>query len=163
MESDTQGVSGFDPEKFLDMGTEKAGVRRPPISPGLSFLGTIGEPKARVNQGKAGGPNEGKTYVFCDVPITLDLSTSPSEVQKVGVDKVTLRHGFSIEFDSNGELDFSPGKNRVLTTYREILNLNQAGVRFTPRMLMGRIVRAKVKHRTNEGEIYDDIDSVAKP
>jgi hypothetical protein len=163
MENENSGVSNFDPDKFLDMGTETAGVRRPPIASGLSFLGTIGEPKARVNQGKAGGPNEGKTYVFCDVPITLDLSTSPAEVQRVGVDKVTLRHGFSMDLDTNGELDFSPGKNRVLTAYREILGLNQDGVKFTPRHLVGRIVRAKVKHRTNEGEVYDDIDSVAKP
>lgn len=158
MENDN--ASGFNPEQFLDMGTEEAGVRRPPLSPGLSFLGTIGEAKARVNQGKK---NPGETYVFCDVPIALDVSTHPTEVARIGADKVTLRHSFIIDLDANGQLDFSPGKNRVLTGYREILNLNEKGRTFTPRMLLGRIIRAKVKHRTHEGEVYDDIDSVAKP
>jgi hypothetical protein len=150
----------FNPETFLDQPTEEAGTRRPPISSGLAFLGTIGEPKARANRGK-NDPTQ--TYVFCDVPITLDLTTAPSEVQRVGVDKVTLRHSFILDLDSNGQLDWSPGKNRVLTSYREILNLNEKGRAFTVRMLTSRIVKAKIKHRTNEGEIYDEIDSVAKP
>jgi hypothetical protein len=158
--TEVTSAGGFNPELFLDMPTDKAAVRRPPVASGLSFLGTIGEPKARVVQGKQ---DASKTYVFCDIPITLDLSTSPSEVQRVGIDKVTLRHGISLDIGDDGQLDWSTGRNPGLAQYREALGLNDDGRTFTPRMLQGRIVRAKVKHRTNEGEIYDDIDSVAKP
>lgn len=158
--TDQDNTGGFDPASFLDQPTEQAAVRRPPVASGLSFLGTIGEPKARVTQGKQ---DPSKTYIFCDIPITLDLSTSPSEVQRVGVDKVTLRHGISLDIGTDGKLDWSTGRNRGLAQYREALGLNEDGRTFTPRMLQGRIVRAKVKHRTNEGEVYDDIDSVAKP
>jgi hypothetical protein len=155
--------STFNPDTFLDQSTEEAGVRRPPVSSGQAFLGTIGEPKARVVQGKVGGKAEGQTFVFCDIPITIDLSTSPTEVQRVGVDKVTLRHSISLDYLDNGALDWSAGKNRGLTGYREALGLNEKGRLFTPRQLVGRIIRAKVSHRTNEGEVYDQIESVAKP
>jgi hypothetical protein len=153
-------MSAFNPETFLDQSTTEQGTRRPPISSGLDFIGVIGEPKARVNPGKK---DPTQTYTFCDVPITLDLSTHPTEAARVGADKVTLRHSFSLDFTESGALDWNPGKNRVLTAYREILGLNQSGQTFSPRMLVGRIIRAKVKHRTNEGDIYDEIDSVAKP
>lgn len=111
------------------------------------------------------------TYVFCDIPIKLDLSTHPSEVARVGVDKVTLRHSGAIDYLPNGALDWAPGKNRLLTAYREALGLNTPGSTFSPRMLIGRIVRAKVGHRpgqendpvTGKPEVYDEIAAVTRP
>ena len=159
--------SAFNPDTFLDQSTTEAGTRRPPINSGLEFLGVIGEPKARNVQGKQ---DPSKNYVFCDIPITLDLTTSPSEAQRVGQDRVTLRHSISIDFTESGALDWAPGKNRGLTIYRSVLDLNKPGQTFSPRMLVGRIVRAKVKHRTNMEERdergeplkYDEIDMVTK-
>ena len=160
--------SVFNPDTFLDQTTTTAGSRRPPVSAGLAFLGAIGEPKARNVPGKK---DPAKVYVFCDIPITLDLSTHPTEVQRLGQDKVVLRHSGMIDYNSDGTLDWSPGKNKFLTAYREALNLNQDGSTFSPRMLVGRIVRAKVGHRPGEGvdpvtgrpEVYDEIDSVTRP
>lgn len=160
--------SVFNPDTFLDQSTTEQGSRRPPIASGLDFLGEIQEFKARVVQGKK-DPNQ--SYVFCDIPIKLDLTTHPSEVSRVGVDKVTLRHSGAIDYLPNGALDWSPGKNRLLTAYREALNLNSSGQMFTPRMLIGRIVRCKVGHRqgeqadpvTGKPEIYDEISGVTKP
>jgi hypothetical protein len=161
-------MSEFNPETFLDQSTTEAGSRRPPVASGLDFLGVIGEPKARANPGKK---DPSKVYVFCDIPITLDLTSHPSEVARVGQEKVVLRHSISIEYTETGALDWSPGKNRGLTAYREALGLNTPGMTFSPRMLVGRIVRCKVGHRTGQEsdpttgkpEIYDEIAAVTRP
>lgn len=159
--------SAFNPDTFLDQTTDQQGTSRPPISSGLSFMGIIGEPKARTNPGKK---DPSKTYVFADIPITLDLSTQPTEVARVGQDKVVLRHSISIEYTSDGALDWSPGANRGLTAYREALDLNKPGTIFSPRMLIGRIVKCKIGHRngteidpvTGALRVYDEISAVTK-
>lgn len=161
-------TSAFNPETFLDQGTTEAGTRRPPVSSGLEFLGIIKDFKSRVTEGKK---DPSKTYVFCDAILELDLTTQPQEVQRLGVERVSLRHSGSLDVLPNGELDWSPGKNRFLTAYREATNLNNPGSAFSVRMLIGRIVRAKVGHRTGEQndpltgrpEIYDEISGVARP
>jgi hypothetical protein len=160
--------SVFNPESFLDQSTTEQGSRRPPVASGLDFLGEIQEPKARVVPGKK-DPNA--SYVFVDIPIKVDLTTHPSEVARVGVDKVILRHSGSLDYTPSGALDWNPGKNRMLTAYREALNLNEPGTTFSPRMLIGRIIRVKVGHRTGQEndpvtgkpEIYDEISGVTKP
>jgi hypothetical protein len=160
--------SAFNPDTFLDQSTDQAGSRRPPIASGLSFLGEIQEFKARVVQGKK---DTSQSFVFCDIPIKIDLTTVPTEVKRVGVEKVVLRHSGLIDYLPNGALDWSPGKNRLLTAYREALGLNTPGSTFSPRMLIGRIVRAKVGHRpgqendpiTGQPEIFDEISAVTRP
>jgi hypothetical protein len=161
--------SAFNPDTFLDQSTTEQGTRRPPISSGLDFLGVIGENiKARANQGKK---DPTKTYVFADIPITLDLSTHPTEVARIGMDKVTLRHSIAVDYNSDGSLDWSPGRNRDLTAYREVLGLNTPGMTFSPRMLVGRIVRCKIGHRTSDRvdpitgkpEVYDEIAAITRP
>lgn len=157
--NDTTSTSAFNPETFLDQTTSEQGQRRPPVASGLDFVGVIGEPKARSVQGKK---DPTQSYVFCDIPITLDLTTHPSEAARVGQEKVTLRHSISLDFTPQGALDWAPGKNRALTAYREALGLNEKGQSFSPRMLVGRFIRAKVGHRTNEGDVYDEIASVTR-
>lgn len=161
--------SVFNPETFLDQSTTEQGSRRPPVSSGLEFLGVIKEPKARVVQGKK-DPNA--SFVFVDIPIELDLTTHPTEVSRLGgLEKVQLRHSGSIDYTPEGALDWAPGKNRLLTAYREALNLNEKGSTFTPRMIVGRIVRCKVGHRqgdqvdpsTGKLEQYDQIDAITRP
>jgi len=161
-------TSAFNPDTFLDQSTTEQGTRRPPVSSGLDFLAVIGEPKARVVQGKK-DPNA--SFVFVDISMTLDLTTHPTEVARVGQEKVTLRHSGSIEYNPDGSLDWSSGKNRFLTAYREALNLNEPGQPFTPRMLIGRIIRAKVGHRpgqetdptTGATVMYDEVNAVTRP
>lgn len=160
--------SAFNPETFLDQSTTEQGTRRPPVASGLSFLGIIGEPKARVVSGKK-DPNA--SFVFCDVPITIDLTTAPTEVTRVGQEKVVLRRSISIEYNSDGSLDWSSGRNRGLTEFREATGLNNPGQPFTPRMLVGRIVKCKIGHRagtnvdpsTGATEMFDEVSAVVKP
>jgi hypothetical protein len=160
--------SAFNPDTFLDQSTDQAGSRRPPIASGVEFLGEITSVSARNVEGKK---NPGEVYTFCDIQIRLDLTTVPTEVARVGVEKVVLKHGGSIDYTPSGALDWNPGKNRFLTAYREALRLNEPGQTFSPRMLIGRIVRAKVGHRTGnqndpvtgKPEIYDEIAAVTRP
>lgn len=158
--------SAFNPDTFLDQTTTSAGASRPPISAGLDFLGVIGTPKARSSPGKK---DPSQTYIFCDIPITVDLSTNPSEANRVGTDKVTLRHSGSIDY-KDGTLDWSTGKNMFLLGYREALGLNQDGSSFSPRMLEGRVVRVRIGQRqgtdtdplTGRPRIYDEVAAITR-
>lgn len=160
--------SAFNPETFLQQTTTEQGTRRPPVSSGLDFLGVIKDIKARSVEGKK---DPSKNYVFGDALIEIDLTTQPQEVVKIGAEKVTLRHSGSIDVLPNGSLDWSPGKNRWLTAYRESCKLNEKDQAFSPAMLVGRIVRVKVGHRTGEAidpvtgrpEVYDEVASVTRP
>lgn len=154
--------SAFDPSSFLDTTTTDALTRRPPIPAGKELLGIIGEPKPRQSQGKK-DPNA--TYTFLDLPVEFDLaSQDPNLAAQIGQDKVTLTYGFMIDITASGGLDTSAGKNGRLRQLREALSMNVPGQTFNPRMLQGRQARFKISHRVNEmdGEIYDQIDGVAK-
>lgn len=152
-------MSNFDPAAFLDTTYTESNTKRNPIPSGTDIVGVIGEPKARVWQGKA-DPTKSGTVV--DVPIEIDLSSYPDLQTKVGVPKVTLVDGIMLDQTEGGMLDFSPGKNSKLRRYREALGLNKSGEAFSFRMMQGRTIRVKVSHRTYEGDIFDQVDSVAK-
>jgi hypothetical protein len=154
-------MTNFDPASFLDATTQDALTRRPPIPAGTELVGIIGEPKPRQSQGKK---DPTATFTFLDLPIELDLTQNPAIRQLIGQDKVTLTYGFMVDLSPSGGLDTSPGKNGRLRQLREALGMNTAGQAFNPRMLQGRQVRVKISHRINEmdGEVYDQVDGVAK-
>lgn len=153
--------SAFDVSTFLDATTTDALSRRPPIPAGTELLGIIGEPKARQSQGKK---DPTQTFTFLDLPVEFDLNQIPAVREAVGQDKVTLTYGFMVDITPSGALDTSAGKNGRLRQLREALDMNKAGQTFNIRMLQGRQARFKISHRVNEldGEIYDQVDSVAK-
>ena len=72
--------------------------------------------------------------------ITVDI---PVEViddnvrQKMGVQKVVTRYRMILDFDANGNFDFSEGKNVKLGKLRDALNQNQPGVSWNWSMLPG--------------------------
>lgn len=153
--------SAFDPASFLDATTTEALTRRPPIPAGTELLGIIGEPKPRQSPGKK---DPTQVYTFLDLPIEFDLSQNPAVQAQIGQPKVTLTYGFMIDVTASGALDTSAGKNGRLRQLREALGMNAPGQPFSPRMLQGRQIRAKIGHRVDErdNEVYDQVDGVAK-
>lgn len=152
-------ISNFDPSAFLDAQITEASVRRNPIPAGSDVIAVIGEPKARSWTGKN---DPTKSGVVVDVPLEIDLSMFPELAAQVGVPKVTLTDGIMLDTTESGGIDNSPGKNGKLRRYREALGMNNPGEPFSFRAMQGRLIKVKIKHRVYEGELYDEVDSVAK-
>ncbi len=150
-------MSTFDPSAFLDATITEPSTKRSPLPAGMDFVGVIGEVKARTWQGKN---DPTKSGVVMDVPVEIDLSAYPGV--NIGATKVTLTDGIMLDVTDSGMIDNSPGKNGKLRRYREALNMNKAGDAFSFRAMQGRTIKVKISHRTYEGEIFDQIDSVAK-
>lgn len=151
--------STFDPSLFLDATITEASTKRNPIPAGADVTAVIGEPKSRTWQGKN---DPTKSGVVVDLPLEIDLSMYPELATHVGVPKVTLTDGIMLDLTDNGQIDMAPGKNGKLRRYREALGMNVAGQPFSFRAMQGRLIKVKISHRTHEGEIYDQVDSVAK-
>jgi hypothetical protein len=151
--------SAFDPELLLAATTDIAAVRRPPIPAGSEVIGIIGEPVVRQSSGKK---DPTQTYTFVDFPIELDLTTVAGLQELVGTPKIILKHGVGLQLTDAGLIDWGIGKNAGLRRMREALDMNTAGQPFSIRGMQGRPIRVKVGNRTYEGEIFDEIDSVAK-
>ena len=147
-------MSMFDAESFLDATITDVQTKRPPLPAGSDWIGTIGTPKVRVNQGKA---DPTKTYTGVDIPVKLDTSSL-----KDYPESVILTYGFLLDLNDSGGIDLAPGKNGRLRTLREALGMNSPGAPFSFRSIEGRQIRVKIKHEPYEGEIYDRVDSVAK-
>lgn len=159
-------ATSFDPEEFLGATTTDALVRRPPLPIG-DYLGITGDitseswssnkPDAKVKSG-----------VKFNIPVRIDLSQYPEQQALLGgIEAVVLTAGVMIDSVVNpttgkATIDWGVGKNGGLRRWREATNCNNPGETFSPRQMSGRQVLVKVKHRPYQGELYDDIDSVAK-
>jgi hypothetical protein len=160
--STNQG-SIFSPESFLDATTTEESIKRPPLPAGRDFISSIVEVKSRTWVGKK-DPTKGGIVV--DVKHEFDLSAYPDVKTALGgIEKVVITDGIMLDLTEGGSIDYAPGKNGKLRLYREALGLNVAGQGFSIRMFQGRQVRAKIKHVPSEtvpGEVYDNIETVAK-
>lgn len=152
-------MSTFDPSTFLDATITQESVRRNPIPAGLDLTGIIGEVKGRTWQGRA---DPSKSGIVMDVPIEIDLTAYPDVQKVVGVPRITLTDGLMLDLTDAGTIDLAPGKNGKLRRYREALNMNKAGEPFSFRLMQGRMIKVKISHRTYEGDIFDQVESVAK-
>jgi hypothetical protein len=154
-------TSSFDPTVFLDATTTDAFTRRPPLPANAEFIGMIGEPKTRQTKGTK-ETNKDEIYTWLDLPITIDLNAYPQVHSSLNVDQVTLTYGVRLDITPSGTLDGSTGKNGGLRQLRDALGMNVAGQAFNIRMMQGRQIRVKISHRTYQGDVFDQIDSVAK-
>jgi hypothetical protein len=152
---------GFDPNVFLGATITEASVRRPPIPGGLSFPGTLGTPITRQTEGKKES-NMGQMYLWCDIPVEVDITGNPQVKDHVGLDKVNLRYSFRLDTKPSGGLDMAPGKNNGLRILRDAVGMNVEGQPFNILMVAGRQVLCKIGNRPYQGEIYDEIDAIAK-
>lgn len=149
-------MSTFDPQSFLDATMDEPLTKRPPINPG-SYSAVIGEPKTRAWQSKDGS----KSGIALDVP--LEISLDANEATRVGQPTVVISDSVMLDLTENGALETAPGKNRKLRNYREALNLNNPGDKFSFRMLQGRPIKVAVKHDAVDGEVYERVGAVARP
>jgi|SRR5208337_2464973 len=151
-------MSAFEVDTFLDSTTTDAGSRRPPIPAGINLIGEITDIKGRVNQGKK---DPSKTYTALDVQIKCQVT--PELVADGQPETVVYTDGILLDLTPDGRgLDWAPGKNTKLTKYRMALDMNTPGQAFSPRQMIGRMLRIQVAHEAYQGEIYDRVGSVAK-
>lgn len=150
--------SNFDPASFLDATIDQPSTRRPPLPAGKVYQGTITDLKSRSWQGKKDVTQSGVAF---DVVIKVQV-TDPEEQATQGTNEVTLQDSIMLNMTPAGLLDNSPGKNNQLRRYREALGMNEPGIAFVPRQMIGRALLVKIKHEPYQGEMYDKIDSVAR-
>lgn len=150
----------FDPASYLEAALTEPSTRRPPLPAGRDFVGFISTVTSRSWQGKK---DPSKSGIAVDVSITLDLTAYPDlgEAYK-GINQVILIDGVMLDLTEGGMIDNSPGKNGKLRRYREALDMNKPGVPFSWNQAVGHQILVKISHRTYEGELYDEVDSVAR-
>lgn len=152
----------FDPQAFLDQTTETALERRPPV-PALEYLATIEDLQPKPWQSKDKYNDDGtlKSGLMFEITLAVQL---PQEVQDMcKIQKLTLTDRPMIDMlpDKTG-IDYSLGKNGRLRTYREATGLNVAGQPFSPRMLVGRMVKVRVTHEEYQGNLQERVGAIAK-
>lgn len=153
----------FDASQFLDSTTTEAGEKRDNLPTGQPWNAEIGEVAARAVQGKKDAT---QTYLFFDFPMTINLKDEyPDVAAKIGIDKLTLKYGCSVDLTESGAMDWSKGKNSGLRILREATGTNVAGQPWSARMLTGHRVQILLKLREypeGSGNLLEDVKSVAK-
>jgi hypothetical protein len=151
--------SQFDADAFLDSSISEPTTRRKPLPAGSDFVGIIGEVKSRTWQGRKDPSQSG---VAIDVPVTIDLSAYPATKALTGADQVVLTDSIMLDLTDSGSIDNSPGKNGKLRRYRDALNMNNPGDTFSFRKMQGRQLKVRISHREYQGDMFDQIETVAK-
>jgi hypothetical protein len=154
--------STFDPNQFLDATTTEALVKRTPIPVGSVLQGIITDAVARSWTSKKEDAKV-KAGIAVDLKIEINLNAYPDVKAIVRADTVVMTPGIMLDMKEDGKsIDWSVGKNGNLRRYREALDMNKPGEPFSIRQMVGRPILVKIKHRSYEGEFYDEVDSVAK-
>jgi hypothetical protein len=154
-------MSDFDPTAFLDGATEQVSERMPNLPAGQDYISTIESVDFRKVQGKK---DPAATFLFMDVKHKIDTSRVEINGHAYPTPTRTIVDGFIVNTKEGNPnaIDYGPGKNGRIRQYREALGLNEAGVTFSPRAMIGRQLRVKTKLDPYEGDFFDKIDSVAK-
>lgn len=137
----------FDPTAFIDQTTEVASERRPPV-PALDYNAIVKDLKSVAWQSKdkiEEATGQLKSGLKFEIQLEVDLPLETQEACKIK--KLVLTDGVMLDLnESRTAIDYSIGKNNRLRQYREATNLNEPGKPFSPRMLVGRMVRVRVTH-----------------
>lgn len=153
----------FDPSQFLDSTTTEAGEKRDNLPTDRPYNAELGEVSAKSVQGKKDAT---QTYLFFEYPVVIDLKGEyPDIAAKIGVDKVTMKYGCSVDLTESGAMDWSKGRNTGLRILREATGTNVAGQPWSARMLTGRRVQVLLKLREypeGSGNLLEDVKSIAK-
>jgi hypothetical protein len=144
-------MSNFDPTKFLSATTTHASEKRDPLPEG-NYQAVIGQLGV-----KAWEKND-RSGVYLTVPLAIQV---PAEQQEtVGKEMLTLTDTIMLDLDSNGDIDYSKGKNAKLTNYRDATGTNEEGEEFAPAMLQGRSLQVRIKHDMYEGTVQEKVKGV---
>jgi len=156
-------MSLFDIDQYLDATTTEAGEKRDNLPTDRPYNAEIGEVKGRSAQGKK---DPTQTYLFFDYPLTINLKDEyPDLAAKIGIDKLTLKYGVSVDLAESGAIDWGKGKNVGLRILREATGTNVEGQPWNPRMMQGRRVAVMLKLREypeGSGNLLEDVKSISK-
>ena len=155
-------LTPFDPLAFLDQTTETALERRPPV-PALDYLATIQDLTSKPWQSKDKYNEDGTLKSGLQFEITLELQLPPEVQEACKIQKLTLTDRPLIDLTPDRQaIDYSVGKNGRLRQYREATGLNVPGQPFSPRMLVGRLVKVRVSHEEYQGNIQERAGAIGK-
>lgn len=150
----------FDEQSFLTSTiSESFDTKRIPIPAG-DYIAVIKEIKPRINvQGKK---DPSKFYSFLDYELEIQLTADAQAQMATDQSSIKRSYSVSIEFDESGtRLASGKGKNVPLGKFREALGQNDSGKPWSPRDPIGKMITAKVTHRTtDQGEAVDQIDAI---
>lgn len=148
----------FDPTQFLDQTINQSLDSERNKVPEGEYQATIKDVKVEGGVSNKEG-SEGKQWARLDVRWVID-DARVKEI--VGLPEPSVKQGIMLDLNDAGNLDLSKQKNIGLGRLREALGLNTPGQPFSFRMMEGRMAKVKVTHREYEGQIFDEIRSVAK-
>lgn len=151
-------MSNFDPNAFLNLTiTEANSTQSVPVPVG-EYTAVIEKVEPRTWQSR---DDASKSGVALDVFYSIDDSNVKA---LLGRDKITVKQGIMLDLTDGGGLDMGKGRNISLGRLRDATGLNVPGQPFSFAQLPGRAVRVRVKHRDgkNPGEIYSEVEGVAK-
>lgn len=153
----------FDPAAFLDQTTEQVSERRNPV-PAIDLNATIKdvamvawESKDKLDEAT------GQLKAGLKLNVVLDLDLPQNIQDQIGITKMTLTDGLMLDMnESKTAIDYGKGKNNRLRMYRDATGLNVAGQAFSPRMLIGRMVRIRIAHEEYQGAIQERVGAISK-
>lgn len=153
----------FDPAAFLDQTTEQVSERRNPL-PAVDFNAAIKDVQMKTWESKDKvdeATGQLKSGLKLEVVLDLDIPEAIKEASQL--QKMTLTDGFIVDMnDSKTAIDYGKGKNNRLRMYRDATGLNVAGQTFSPRMLIGKLVRVRVTHEEYNGAIQERAGAISK-
>lgn len=147
----------FDPSTFLDATmTDSNSTAQTPCPEGEYQAVILDEPVVRQFSGTK---DPSKQYTTIDLLWSID---DPAVTTVTGRTPTKVRQSVMLDFNDNGQLDMGKGRNVSLGRLREAVNMNQPGVPFSFRKLVGSSAKVKVTHRVADDTVYDEIRSVAR-
>lgn len=148
-------ASQFDPNVFLNQQFDEANDTKLTPCPAGETLGMADKVEVVPWSSEAKGTNGLKLRVLWEVQ-------DDAIRQLLGRDKVLVPQDIMLDLTEEGGLDMGPGKNTRLGRLREATGLNTPGEPFSFGMLQGRLAKINVKHREYQGDIFAEVDRVAK-
>lgn len=145
----------LDFESLLDATQDVPLERRQPLPVG-DYNAVIGEITVAEYQNK----KTGETGYRLVVP--LSVSVPPGSIPGFESPELKLTDSVMLDVTDSGGIDIAPGKNSRLRQYREATGMNQAGIQFSPRKLIGQPILVKIKHEEYEGNLQERIGGIAK-
>jgi hypothetical protein len=154
-------MSQFDPAAFLDATLDAPLVKRPPLPVG-DYVAVIGSPTTRT---WVSPKDPTKSGVAVDLPLTIEV---PAETQSaLGLTQATIssKDGIMLDLTPSGGIDSTPGKNGKLRRYRDALDMNKPGDKFSFRQMEGKVLKVKIGHREypeGSGDLFEEVVGIAR-
>ena len=144
--------SVFDPTAYLNATTSDAYERRPPLPAG-EYISIIKEVKVQSWQK---GDKSGIRFI-----IVHSVEVPPDVQEDLGIDStLTVQDSLIADLTDQGGLSWKPGRNTRLGNYRLATGLNTPGEPFSPSMLTGKLVKARIGHEDFQNVLRERINGV---